>query len=192
MNKNELGGIDVNKQNVEIWESIREIDDSRIRDFIDLEKDRLGNLLQGFTISWDQAETEYRLVLYSEGSQDPITDQSFSFGIGLKLGSVPQLMDGCDTLTHIQQAGCAFYDIWEKEIKNLKCNLGKQKSESNSCRLIIEDEENFSDPSVDPSCSDTPIYCFAEERNSCAEYSPELGIENELDELEREINELDF
>lgn len=115
----------MNEQNVEMWEKIREVNDGQIRDFIAFEKNRLGDLLRGFTISWYQTEMEYHLELFSEGSQKPIADHPFPFGKGFRLGSIPKLIDGCDTLIHMQQAGRAFYFLWKKEIENLKRDLGK-------------------------------------------------------------------
>lgn len=111
------------KENVEAWEQIRGVDDDEIRNFFMSEKDRLGDILDGFKVSWARTETDYRLELWSQGHQLPGENQQPLYGSGFELGRIPIMIQNCDTLQQVQQAGRAVYFLWKKEIKNLKRDL---------------------------------------------------------------------
>lgn len=113
-------------QNSEIWEQIRDVDDEEIRSFISSEKKRLGDMLQGFSITWCRTETEYYLELYSEGSQPPLENHPWPYGTGFRLGRTPIMVQGQETLSQLQQAGRAFYYLWRGEIQNLKRDLSRR------------------------------------------------------------------
>lgn len=110
------------------WEQIRLVSDDEIRSFIVSEKDRLGNILQGFEVTWNPTETGYQLELYScADGKEYIGKHPWPFGSGFCIGELLfRFGEGVDILDEIQEAGREFYYLWRKEIKNLKRNLGRR------------------------------------------------------------------
>lgn len=118
----------MNKQNIDMLERIREVDDNEIREFISSEKDRLGVILQGFTVTWFETEQEYQLILSSDGTRTKVEGHPWPFERGFTIGRIPKSVNGQHTFNVIKCAGRAFYYLWRKEIWNLKRDLGGQSS----------------------------------------------------------------
>lgn len=113
------------RQNADALERIKTASDEEIRQFVASEKERLGPILKGFTISWAESETQYQLELYSEAdSRNAEEGHPWPYGQGFNIGEIQKSEDGREMFEVVPRAGRAFYFLWKQEIMNLKRDLG--------------------------------------------------------------------
>lgn len=117
------------EQNHQAWEKLRQATDEEIRTFVSNEKERLGDLLQGYAVSWCRTETEYHLELSSEARQGNMEfnpETPWPFGTGFIMGRTLMIVDGEDMLDQVMKAGREFYFQWRKDIPGLRRDLGRK------------------------------------------------------------------